>query len=221
MKRQRRASTAVNKPFKPPRKVAPVPRSLVFQPNTIRGGPEQKEHVVALPAAMGNFGATTFSAATLLNGLHQGATAATRIGRKITMKSLLIRYSIALAPTSVGGSPARILVVYDKQPNLLTAAITDILLANDFHSPNNLNNSDRFITVFDHISEPISTQNNYSVSGVLYKKLGLETMYKDTDNGDITDITTGSLLAFVACNSGITIATGAVGSLTRMRFIDY
>lgn len=197
-----------------------LPRSLVFQANTVKNTPELKEHLGALPTAMGAFGATTFSSGQLLNALHQGATAATRIGRKVALRSILVRYSVALAPTSTGGSPARILIVYDKQANGAAPAITDILIGNDFHAPNNLNNSDRFITLFDEISEPISTQNNYSASKVLYRKLGLETIYKDSDAGDITDIITGSIYAFVANNSAIGVATGAVASITRIRFND-
>lgn len=209
-----RTTPAVVVASKPPQK------SLLFQPNTVRSGPEAKDHVFVLPAALGAFGATTFSAGTLLNALGQGTTAVTRLGRKVQLKSLYIRYSIALAPTSTGGSPARILVVYDKQANGAAPLITDILLANDFHSPNNLNNSDRFITIFDEITEPVSVQNNYSISGKLYKKLGLETVYKDTSAGDITDIATGSIYAFVANNSGIGVANGAVASYTRLRFLD-
>lgn len=223
MKRHRTHATK-HQPFKKPRqlpkKVAPT-KSLVYQQNTVPSrGSEKKEIVAALPTAAGVVNSTTFSAGTLLNHTAQGTGATNRLGRKIALHSILVRYSLSLAPTSVGGSPCRILIVFDKQSNGVAPAITDILLSNDFHSPMNLNNTDRFIIIFDEMTEPVAVSGNYSVSKNLYRKLGLEVQYKDTSNNDITDFASGSIYAFVAQNSAVTTAAGAIASLTRIRFSD-
>lgn len=194
--------------------------NLRFQPNTVKAGPEKKEHIGALPANAGVVANVTFSAATLLNALQQGATAQTRIGRKVANKSLYVRYSMALQATSTGGSPIRILIVYDKQTNGVAPAITDVLFANDFNSPNNLNNSDRFITLIDEITDVISVQNNYSIAKTIFRKIGLETLYKDTTVGDVTDIISGGIFAFLAQDSAIAVAVPQCLSLTRLRFVD-
>lgn len=165
-------------------------------------------------------GFATFSAANLLNGLANGSDASTRIGRKVNIKSVLIRHSFVMAPTSTGGSPIRILVVYDKQANAAAPAITDILLADDFNSPNNLSNRDRFVTIFDQITDLVSTGANFSVSDVLFKRVNFETMFNAGSAGTIGDITSGSIYLFIAQNGGITTATPSYTMRCRVRYTD-
>lgn len=223
---KRAAASKDKRAFKKPRTMtqssAPQKKanSLLFQANTVGLGNEKKEIVTALPNAGGVVGSVTFSAGTLLNHTAQGAGSLNRIGRKITMRSLYVRYSCSLAPTSLGGSPLRILIVYDKQSNAIAPAITDILVANDFNAVNNLNNSDRFITIADELTKPLSVGNNTSVAGTIYRKLGLDVIFKDTSANDITDITTGSVYAFIAQTSAVTVVTPAVLSFCRIRFTD-
>ena len=78
--------------------------------------------------------------------------------------------------------------------DLATApVITDILLANDFTSPNNLSNRDRFVTLSDYVTEQLSTASNLSDTGVIRKGLNLETMFNAGSAGTIGDITSGSV----------------------------
>lgn len=217
---KRKASSASLNP-KPKKKTVPTKRtSLLYQPNTVTARAESKEINNALPNAVGVVNSTTFSAVRLLNPTMQGVTAATRLGRKITMTSLLVKMSIALAPTSTGGSPCRVLIVYDKQTNGAAPAITDVLLANDFHSPQNLNNTDRFTVILDKITDPVSVSNNASISHNFYKQFQLELVTKDTSAGDVTDIITGGIFAFTAQNSAVLVVTPAIISFTRIRFFD-
>lgn len=169
------------------------------------------------------FGAATFiapGATTLLNGLVPDATATGRIGRKIVMKSLYLRYICSLGATSTGGSPVRIMVVYDKQANTAPPGVTDILLSDAHLSPNNLSNRDRFVVICDEMSEPISVQNNFSVSGTIYKKINLETMFNSGTAGTIADITSGSLYLLWAQNGQIGTANGAFNWRCRVRYTD-
>lgn len=161
-----------------------------------------------------------FSAGQLLNGLMPGSSASERIGRKVTIKSLLVRWQSRLSATSVGGSPVRILIVYDKQANATAPAITDILLIDSFQSQNNLSNRDRFVTISDFITEPVSVQNNHSNAGVIYKKLNLETMFNAGVAGTIGDISSGSIYMFVAQTNGVSTAVIDFAASVRIRYTD-
>lgn len=187
--------------------------------NPSRGGELKFKDTAADGVALA-FGATTFSAAVLLNGLANGSDASTRIGRKITMKSLLFRHSWIMGPTSTGGSPIRILIVYDKQANATAPAITDILLTDNFNAPNNLSNRDRFLTICDVITDNIATGANFSASDVIYKKINLETMFNAGSAGTIGDITSGSVYLFIAQNGGIGTATASYSYRARVRYTD-
>ena len=166
------------------------------------------------------FAVSTFATGVLLNGCAQGSDATTRIGRKLVMKSLLLRYSWNMASTSTGGSPVRIIVVYDKQANATAPAITDVLVADSFIGQNNLNNRDRFVILCDQISAPIGAQSDSSVGGVIYKKINLETMFNAGSAGTIGDITSGSVYLFVAQTAGIGIANPSFTWRARIRFQD-
>lgn len=162
----------------------------------------------------------TMALGALLNGLVPGSGANNRIGRKIVMKSVLIRYSVSLQATTTGGGTARIMLVYDKQANAAAPGVTDLLLSNTFTSPNNISNKDRFVVLSDIITESMSTQNNFSISGKFYKKLNLETMYNTGTAGTIADITTGSLYVFLGNNGGFSVAQPQITYETRIRFTD-
>lgn len=166
------------------------------------------------------FGSSTFSTPVLLNGVQQGSDATARIGRKTIMKSLLLRYTWNLGSTSTGGSPVRILIVYDKQANAAAPAITDLLLADTFISQNNLNNRDRFVVLCDVITEPISANGNGSIGGTIYKKINLETMFNAGTAGTIADITSGSVYLFVAQTANIGTANASFNWRSRIRFED-
>jgi len=180
-------------------------------------GPELKylDDTLALLQA----GVATFQSPLCINSMPAGATAVTRIGQKIHMKSILLRYTLTLE--GAGGSPCRIMVVYDKQTNAVAPGVADILLANDFNSPNNLTNRDRFVTIFDHITEPVSDQNNWSVSGTLFKTFDLETIFNvGTGTGVVADIKSGSLLVMAAQNGEIITTAPVLAFRTRIRFTD-
>ena len=156
-------------------------------------------------------------AITCLNDCAQGTTATTRIGRKILMKSILVQGSIV----SSTGNFARILIVYDRQPNGALPQATDVLTSNTNMAVRNLDNRDRFVILADIF--PYEQEENLSNpsanSGFAYKrfiKCNLETIYNGT-LGTIADIMSGSLLMMTNIN-GATI-TGESG-IQRTRFVD-
>lgn len=161
--------------------------------------------------------ASGFMAGQPLNLVVTGDSAGDRTGRKIMMKSFYQRYTFSsLAATR--GQQIRILVVYDKQPNGALAAITDVLTVNDFNALNNLNNSERFVTVCDYVSPPVSGSTNLILSDKIFKKLNLETVY-GTTAGTIADVNTGALIAYIGFNGPID-ATCLISYKARIRFAD-
>jgi len=167
-----------------------------------------------------SIGAVTFASAQLLNGCASGSTATTRIGRKINLKSLYIRYKFEIAATTTLGGTCRILVVYDKQANATAPAITDILFEDKHLSPNNLSNRDRFVTLVDHVTDPIGVNANASVAGVIYRKINLETMFNTGSAGTIGDITSGSVYLFAAQSGIMGVASPTLTYLARVKFTD-
>jgi len=151
---------------------------------------------------------TAPSSTTLLNGLVPGTTATTRIGRKVVLKSLYLRWNLRLNTTTTGGTPARVIIFYDKQANAAAPAVTDLLEANTFNSQNNLSNRDRFVVLCDVVTEPVAVAGPFCVAGTIYKKLNLETMFNAGTAGTIADITSGSVYIMYAAAASATATLG-------------
>ena len=166
------------------------------------------------------FASSAFSTGVLLNGVAQGSDATARIGRKMVIKSLLLRWTWNLASTSTGGSPVRVMVVYDKQANATAPAITDVLVVDSFIGQNNLNNRDRFVVLCDYLSEPIGANSNTSVGGTIYKSLNMGTMFNSGNVGTVADITSGSVYLFVAQTGGVGAVNPTFNWRARVRFTD-
>jgi len=164
-------------------------------------------------------GAVTFTNGVLLNGIATGTDASSRIGRKAVIKSILIRATASMATATAGGM-FRLLIVYDKQANATAPGITDVLLADTFNSANNLSNRDRFVTIFDQITEPVSVQNNYACANVNYKGINLETIYNAGTDAAIGSIASGSIYLFVAQTGSTTIAAPVFTFKSRLRYTD-
>jgi len=148
------------------------------------------------------------NATSLMNGIGGGSGADQRVGRKVTMKSLMFRWSYFLNPNATtlsnGGSPLRIIIFYDKQANATLPTIANLLQADLFNSNNNLDNRDRFVILADIYTEPISSVGNSGVGGKRYIPLNHEVVFNAGDNADeIGSITTGSIFVTFAQNGGI------------------
>jgi len=199
------------------------PAPLYRQLNTVKGGPEKKNHDVAATIAI-TAGVLTWKGAVpaqLLNGISEGATSTSRIGRKITMTKLTINWFANLQSTSVGGSPIRCMVYYDKQANTAASGILTVLNTDDFNSQMQLYNVDRFILVASFFTPPVTVGGNYTECGKFTKSIALEAIYNDGNSGTITDIQTGSLYIVVAQTANITVAGPNFSFISRLRFIDF
>lgn len=169
------------------------------------------------------FSATTFitpGGTNLLNGLARGTQMNQRVGRKVTMKSLLIRGTFQIAATSTGNAPCRVMVVYDRQTNTTAPAITDVLLSDEFLSQNNLSNRERFSTICDYITKPVGGGSNLQEAFTIFKKLDNPIMFNDGNAGTVGDISMGSIYMLVSQAGGIATANPTLTVKTRIRFTD-
>lgn len=161
-------------------------------------------------------GINGWSAVTMVNGLAQGPGSSNRIGRKVHLKSLYLRYMYL--PTTAAGGQARILVVYDKQTNAALPSINDILTgAPDINSPNNLANAERFVTLVDCITLLPGTAGQH-VIGAEYRKINLDQMFNTDVSANITAITSGGMYILMCPSAGLVADT--VQFATRIRFTD-
>jgi len=165
-------------------------------------------------------GSLAFSAPQLLNGVAPGSGATDRIGRKIILKSVYLRATVRASVGSAGSSPIRCIIFYDKQANAQAPTATDLLLANEFNSQNNLSNRDRFVVLSDETTEPVGTLIEQARCHVVYKKLNLETMFNAGSAGTIGDITSGSIYIMFAQTSDIITSAAQAVYRVRVRFSD-
>lgn len=178
---------------------------------------------------------------TLLNALQLGTAATSRVGMRINMRSVHLKYLIT-GPTyaTLNGSFAqfahtRVMIILDLQPNGATPALSDILedttAGLGIVSPIYLANGARFKVLYDkrHVVTPnnivaannvIQTTALMSIYDEIYLKLSHEVQYSDSNNGDITDIKTGALFLVTLTSNATAGQQPGITSYTRLRFHD-
>lgn len=161
----------------------------------------------------------------VLNAVADGVNNFERIGRKMAMRSLYIQLAVELNAAAVlNASYVRMIVVLDRQPNGALPTVPNVLLLpasgnllTEMLSPNNLNNSKRFVTLWDH---RVTFQRNF-ISGRLVQKyipLSQSVQFNGT-GGTIGNIATNSLILIMIGD----VAGGGPQSLfsgtIRLRFV--
>lgn len=204
---------------------APVRTGGFYGLYTKRGRDELK--VVDTVTASANL--TVTAGLVLLNGISQGSDYTNRIGRKVLMKSLYMRFT--LLPNSANSAPigdfVRILLVYDCQTNGAAPLAADILnSAADYLSPLNLANRDRFKVLHDKVV-PMNA-NAYAGAALtvgdpvnkhwkIFKKMNMETIFGGTA-ATVGSIQTGSIY-LLYMSAGATSYTTLTYNC-RIRFSD-
>lgn len=116
---------------------APLGAELKFRDTTATSAPVASSGVIHMPS---------------LNLVIQSAGEEARIGRKITLRSIHLKY-VATLPNTTGANNTddglRVIVFQDKQCNGASAAVTDILEDATYLSFNNLSNKSRFRILAD------------------------------------------------------------------------
>lgn len=165
-----------------------------------------------------------------LNVIAQGNTESQRIGRKLTIKSILWRMKfriLANTAASTTEDSVRIILYLDKQCNGAAAVVTDILETASFLSFNHLANSSRFVILMDkHIQlnqmagGGDGTTEDYGAKGTrvqFFKKCNIKIEYDDS-------ATTGVLTSCRSNNLGVLFISSAAQcdcvSKMRLRYSD-
>lgn len=160
---------------------------------------------------------------TLLNGVATGTDYTNRIGRTITMSSILIRFKFYVNTSTNTGDTIRIMLIYDTQTNGAIPTSTDVLQTANYMEPVNLNNRDRFLVLRDKfigmpaavITPPLVAGSPREVPVKMYLKLNKDTIYGGTTSG-IASIQSGALYLLMISGGGF---CNAVYN-SRVRFYD-
>ncbi len=147
--------------------------------------------------------------------IAEGTTETSRIGRKITIKSINWRFNMELpAATSSSGSydSIRVLLVLDKQCNGAAANILQVWETADYQSFNNLANKDRFRTLMDRTYDVYGsglggdgTTIDTGIGGEsdsFFKKCNIPINY-DSNTGAITEIRSNNLVLILISSNGL------------------
>lgn len=176
---------------------------------------------------------TTASVISSLNLMAQGLTGDTRIGRKITVRKLHVRFELFLpqivkAVATKTSDIVRVMFFIDKQTNGVATAGSDILKDNtDYLSFRLLSNQGRFEILYDKFHEL-----NYKTLGVdqdpsEFTQIAVSKFYKFSKklsvpiefsgiSGAITEVRSNNI-GILAISRG---ATAVLTSKVRLRFSD-
>ncbi|AUM61684.1 capsid [uncultured virus] len=172
----------------------------------------------------------------LINGLTQGASAITRIGSRIMMKSVHLKYYVKGPElASVTGvtlqNMVRIILAYDLQPNSATPTSSDFFEdatpGLGIVSPMRKEWSSRWKVLWDKRYPIVST---YQPSGITpgqnmiydetFIKLNHAVEYSDSSTGTVADIKTGAVWLIALSDNGTTGNQPVFTYWSRIRFAD-
>jgi len=193
----------------------PQKASLTWQPERKRGESKNVDSDETNPVTFGQTTANVY----LFNAMSQGTTPNTHVGRTVQLTSLDYRWSGHCGATTTGGSPLRLLIVYDKQPNGALAIATNIVATDELTGMMNLNNNHRFIVLVDELIPCVGVAGPAAWGVKGHRKFSLPVEFQ-SNNGDITDITTGAVIGLVWQDGGLLIANPPSHLYVRLRFDD-
>jgi len=157
-----------------------------------------------------------------------------RIGRKLTIKSVYVRFRYVIREaedfpdetTAIPNQMGRMVLFMDYQPNGTAPTVLDVLSINSPVSQINLGNRERFKILSDkcYVLDPYlysnspQVENRTIVCGKKYKKLNEEMIFSGA-TGAISDVKTGVLYMFWI-GSQPTILGSQVTYTSRVRYSD-
>lgn len=199
--------------------------------------PEKKYLDVAFTALRAGNDLANDSSLTLLNGCAQGTEVTQRVGRKIHIKSLLLRLFLEANESDTTGpaggrsihSQYRVMLVQDLQSNNALPNGNDILqqtpisgagTATVCNAVQNLNNRERFRILMDKTGAFFPITGTTAVHIAKFKRLNIEVQYSGSGTGNT--ITTNAIYLMVLSDSGngVTAANYIMNGYARIRFID-
>lgn len=194
-RRRRRKKTLANK-------VAKLQRTV--------GNPERK----FIDTQLTSSSITSTPVITQLCNMAQGLTENTRVGSKVVVSGIQLKYFITQSTTK----HFRLMVVQDKQTNGAIYVAGDLLAdatgGDAIVSPVNRDNKNRFKVVYDKM-DSVSVAGPASAMRSTFIKLNTPLRY-DGNAGDITDLTSSSYSVMAISDASSTALTIFV----RLFFID-
>lgn len=157
----------------------------------------------------------------LLNGCTRGTDIGNRVGREIMMKSIQMRF-VVYADSAGINQTWHLAVVYDKQPNGVALAYTDVFRTGSGTAAlRNLENRKRFRILKDWYEclSPVASDDSMKVYQ-WYAKCHLPVQFNSGDAGTIADIQTGSLYLVYMGSADAGTADCQMGGQVRVRFTD-
>jgi len=176
--------------------------------------------------AEASYGLNTTGSVTMLNGVATGTDFTDRIGRSITMKSVLIQGYTETEDTDVAATLCRVMIILDKQPNAALPTIANIFNAATSSAPLNLTNRDRFRVIMEKMfvcgyynkTATFSLGDQTSKLVKKYIKMNIPVTYNGT-GATIAAIQSNSLLLVTLGNQAAGAGYTFKGSV-RVRFVD-
>lgn len=154
----------------------------------------------------------------LLNGLQKGDDINNRDGRQVRFKSIQYAFQTEIASAQTTPQLLRWIIFIDKQPNAAGPGLIGNIYDDPIDGFRNLNNRRRFVVLKTGLINLLPADSDYQQPKRKgYKKIDMRTIYDDSDNGDITDITSNSLYMWFGTDAG---TAPSVTGKARLRFID-
>lgn len=158
----------------------------------------------------------------LLNGMQRGTADGTRIARRINMIALELRAYVS-TPVDADEQTGRLMIVYDRQPNGIALAITDVINTSNPVGVKQYDNDKRFEILYDE---------TYCIRkhGTEFKQPHFEieipmnhiVHYNSGNAGSVADILYGSLYVISVGNVAAAVEdTGTFNFRYCMRYLDY
>lgn len=159
----------------------------------------------------------------LIATIPQGASVNQRIGKRIVLRSLLMR-GLSLAGTTGTVADGGFLIVYDMKPTGAIPAISDILVS-PLNSFMNDNNTSRFRVLRRVDNVYIGNQLTPTTGGEAYNideylKINRPMIFESAGTGAIGDIDTGALYLVTYGNRPAGSAAPQLGLAFRTRFTE-
>lgn len=163
--------------------------------------------MVGVGAVAGTEPAAFATGMTEINDIQAGNAFYQRIGTKINIRSIMMRFEVAnsklVSDSTWATEPAliRYMMIYDRQPNGAFPAITDVLQNNDagvvtHGSSVNIANRDRFAVLLDRNCQLSDGESQTKWISEYISCPNLQTQFRSSA-ATIGDITTGSLLFII------------------------
>lgn len=214
MKRQRSSSSLTKQPYKQPYKKKKI--ELKTKP----GLNEWKWFDETLTQTGNAYNGVVVDS---IVKIPQGTDVSSRIGNKITVKSVSVRAHAYLdnQSTQLSNGLLRIIVFIDKQSAGYTATVGDVLAATYMEAHFNMNNRDRFVILKDKVIDiPLQCTASTPATEATYKHyqiyvpINVDVDYSSTNASIPTTNNIGVL--FIANGSWVNAAIG----YTRVRYSD-